>query len=204
MELQQMRETLLSRTISIVANNGLNKTTTKAITSGTGINEVYIYRNFSNKEDLLAKAFDKLDGELANVITQSLCAMCMHELNFDLRCKMYFSKVWKFMLTNKEFCLAFVQYYYSLYFPKYSAEAHKKRYEDLVKKLSSVFKDDSDVWMILSYILTSLLDFAVKVHNGQIADSDEYSDLVFCIVYASVKQYVKTPEEISNFISTAE
>lgn len=37
-----MREKLIARTISVIATEGLDKTTTKAITTGTGINEAYI------------------------------------------------------------------------------------------------------------------------------------------------------------------
>ena len=63
---QETRQTLIAKTISVIANEGLDKTTTKAITQGTGINEAYIYRNFKSKEDLLSKTFDELDEELVN------------------------------------------------------------------------------------------------------------------------------------------
>lgn len=35
---------LIDRTIIVIAENGLDKTTTKAIVKGTDINEAYIYR----------------------------------------------------------------------------------------------------------------------------------------------------------------
>ena len=190
-----MREKLIARTISVIATEGLDKTTTKAITTGTGINEAYIYRHFSDKKDLLSKAFDKLDEELVAKVMQHLPAMYMQELEYELRCRVFFEAVWKFLLGNKEKCLAFVQYYYSLYFTKYSAESHKRRYIPIVEKFKDAFKDEADVWMILNHILNVMLDFAVKVHNGQMPSEDNYSEHVFLVIYRSVEQYFRKSKE---------
>ena len=188
---QDMREKLIARTISVIANEGLDKTTTKAITTGTGINEAYIYRHFSDKTDLLSKTFDKLDDELVAKLLQHLPVMYMRELEYELRYRVFFEEVWKFLLGNKEKCLAFVRYYYSPYFTKYSAESHKRRYVPVVEKFKEAFKDEADVWMILNHILNVMLDFAVKAHNGQMPKKDNYVEHVFLVIYASVKQYFR-------------
>ena len=192
---QDMREKLIARTISVIATEGLDKTTTKAITTGTDINEAYIYRHFSDKKDLLSKAFDKLDEELVAKVMQHLPVMYMQELEYELRCRVFFEAVWKFLLGNKEKCLAFVQYYYSLYFTKYSAESHKRRYIPIVEKFKDAFKDEADVWMILNHILNVMLDLAVKVHNGQMPSEDNYSEHVFLVIYRSVEQYFRKSKE---------
>lgn len=191
---QDMREKLIARTISVIANEGLDKTTTKAITTGTGINEAYIYRHFSDKTDLLSKTFDKLDDELVAKVTQHLPVMYMQELEYELRCRVFFEAVWKFMLGSKEKCLAFIRYYYSPYFTKYSVESHRKRYVPIVEKFKDAFKDEADVWMILNHILNVMLDFAVKVHNDQMPKEDNYAEHVFRVIYQSVKQYFKGEE----------
>lgn len=190
-----MREKLIARTITVIANEGLDKTTTKAITTGTGINEAYIYRHFSDKNNLLSKTFDKLDDELVAKVMQHLPVMYMQELEYELRCRVFFEAVWKFLLSNREKCLAFVRYYYSPYFTKYSISVHKQRYKPLVEKFKDAFIDEADVWMILNHILNVMLDFAVKVHNGQMPSNDEYAEHVFRVIYASVKQYFRTNEE---------
>ena len=192
---QDMREKLITRTITVIATEGLDKTTTKAITTGTGINEAYIYRHFSDKKDLLSKTFDKLDDELVAKVMQHLPVMYMQELEYELRCRVFFEAVWKFMLANKEHCLAFIQYYYSPYFTKYSVEAHKKRYVSVVEKFKDAFKDEADVWMILNHILNVMLDFAVKVHNGQMPSEDNYSEHVFLVIYRSLEQYFRKTKE---------
>ena len=188
---QDMQETLIARTISVIANEGLDKTTTKAITQGTGINEVYIYRLFSGKEGLLEKTFDKLDDELLTAITRSMPIMYVYDIEFEQRCRTFFDSVWLFLLGNKEKCISFVRYFYSTYFIKHSAERHKLRFIPVLEKLSPAFKDEADVWMILNHILNVMLDFAVKVHNGQMPENDDYSEHVFRVVYRSVEQYFK-------------
>ena len=182
---------LIGQTIIVIAENGLDKTTTKAIVKGTDINEAYIYRYFSDKEDLLSHVFDTLDEELVAKVMQHLPVMYMRELEYELRCRVFFEAVWKFLLGNKEKCLAFVQYYYSPYFTKYSAESHKRRYIPVVEKFKEAFKDEADVWMILNHILNIMLDFAVKAHNGQMPKEDSYVEHVFLVIYASVKQYFR-------------
>ncbi len=197
MKHQNVRNRLIENTIRIIAENGFDKTTTKAIVSGTDINEAYIYRDFSDKEDLFAKVFDQLDEELIAKLMQHLPVMYMSELEFGVRCRVFFTAVWKFLLGNKEKCLAFVQYYYSPRFNKYSADRHKQRYRPLVEKFSEAFIDEADVWMILNHILNVMLDFAVKVHNDHMSKEDSYSEHVFRVIYRSVEQYFKK-EEVNN------
>lgn len=198
MKHQNVRNRLIENTIRIIAENGFDKTTTKAIVSGTDINEAYIYRDFSDKEDLFVKVFDQLDEELIAKLMQHLPVMYMRELEFEVRCRVFFTAVWKFLLGNKEKCLAFVRYYYSPYFNKYSADRHKQRYRPLVEKFSEAFIDEADVWMILNHILNVMLDFAVKVHNDHMSKEDSYSEHVFRVIYRSVEQYFKKEEVNDN------
>ncbi len=183
---------LIDRTITVIAENGLDKTTTKAIVKGTDINEAYIYRFFKDKEDLLSRVFDELDDELVAKAMQHVEVMYMQELEYELRCRVFFTAIWKFLLGNKEKCLAFIRYYYSPYFQKYSYETHKQRYAPLVMKFQDAFKDGADTWMILNHVLNVILDFAVKVHNGQMPNEDIYAEHVFRVIYRSIEQYFKT------------
>lgn len=190
-----MRETLISRTITVIANEGLDKATTKAITTGTGINEAYIYRQFSDKSDMLTKTFDSLDDELVEKTLEHLPVMYMCELEYETRCRIFFSAMWNFLLGNREKCLAFIRYYYSPYFAKNSAQTHKQRFAPVVEKFKVAFKAEADVWMILNHILNVMLDFAFKVHNDQMQKEDNYTEHVFRVIYASIKQYFKTRDE---------
>jgi len=129
---------------------------------------------------------------------KQMSVIYMQELEYELRWRVFFFAVWKFLLGNKEKCVTFVRYYYSPYFAKYSLEEHVKRYRPLVERFSDFFKDEADVWMILNHILNVMLDFALKVHNGQMPADDDYAEHVFRVVYRSVEQYFKQQEKESE------
>ena len=195
MKQDELRFRLIDGTIRVIARDGLEKATTKLIGLETSINEAYIYRCFKNKEDMFAKAFDYLDEELVSRTMQFIEVMHMQNVDIETRCRVYFNAIWKFLLGNRDKCLAFVRYYYSPNFSKYSAEEHKKRYLPLIDMISTAFKDEADVWMILNHILNVMLDFAVKVHNNQMSEDDDYAEHVFRVIYASIKQYFKDSNE---------
>lgn len=194
MKQEEIRSALIDGTIRVIAREGLDKASTKQIGLETSTNEAYIYRCFADKEDMLAKAFDSLDGELFTETMRHVEVMYMEGMAFAIRCRAYFFAVWKFLLGNRDKCLAYVQYFYSPYFRKHSAQGHEKRFVPLVNKFRDAFRDEADVWMILNHILNVLLDFAVKVHNGIMSGSEEYAEHVFRVIYASVKQYFRGNE----------
>ena len=198
MKQQNVRERLIESTIRNFADRGLDKTTTKSIVSGTDINEAYIYSNFSDKEDLFSKTFEALDEELVAKLLHHVSVMYMRELDFELRCRVFFKDIWDFLVGNREKCLAFVRYYYSPYFLKHSVVSHRKRYEPIVDVFRRAFIEEADVWMILNHILNVMLDFAVKVHNGQMSKDDDYSEHVFRVVYRSIEQYFNEEEGTTN------
>ena len=197
MKQDELRRGLIDGTIHVIARDGLDKASTKQIGIVTSINEAYIYRCFKDKEDMFAKTFDTLDDELIAKLMQHVSIMYVQDMEYELRCRFFFSAIWKFFIGNKEKCLTYVRYYYSPYFSKYSAASHKARYQPLINKFRDAFKDEADVWMILNHILNVMLDFAVKVHNDQMPGEDNYSEHVFRVIYRSVEQYFKQ-EEVKN------
>ena len=195
MKQDEIRRGLIDGTIHIIANDGFEKATTKQIGMKTSINEGYIYRYFRDKEDLFSKSFDTLDEELFAQAMQHVEIMYVQGMEYEMRCRFYFAAIWGFLLGNRDKCLTYVRYYYSPYFFKLSAEAHKNRFTPLVNKFKDAFKGEADVWMILNHILNVVLDFAVKVHNGQMPDEENYSEQVFRVIYASIKQYFRNVKE---------
>lgn len=192
MKQDDLSQALIDGTIHIIAQNGLDKATTKAISKATGINEVYIYRLFENKERLFEKAFEYLDNQLLEKCLLHIDVMYMSEIDYETRCRIYFLAMWRFLIGNKDEIFMYVHYYYSPHFKKYSAEAHKKRFLPLVNKFRDAFKEEAAVWLILNHILNVMLDFALMVHNDEMPKEDNYSEHVFRVIYQSVKQYFKT------------
>ena len=186
-----VKEVLIDRAIEVLGSAGMDKATTKAIVAGTGISEVYIYRHFANKEDLLSKAFDKLDNELAMKVAMHVHVMYIQSMEYQDRCRFFFTAVWEFLLQNKTKCAAFMRYYYSPYFDKYSADAHKARFEPLILKFQDAFREESNVWMLLNHILSTMMDFALKVYDGELPNNEETAEHVFRIIYYAVRPYFK-------------
>lgn len=191
MRVCNVREKLIENTIRVIAQEGLDKTTTKKIVSNTDINEAYIYTYFESKEDLFTKVFEYLDAGLAKELDLRLPILCAKDIDFEMRHRMFFTAIWDFMMKNRENCITFVRYYYSAYFLKYSVTSHKKRYEPIVEKFNAVFIDEADVWMILNHMLNVILDFAIMVHGGQMSNEDDYVEHVFRVIYCSIEQYFK-------------
>ena len=73
-------------------------------------------------------------------------------------------------------------------------EGHQKRVAQIAERFRPAFIDEADVQMILEHILNVMLDFAVKVFNGQMPDNDEYAEHVFRVVYAAIRQYFRNNE----------
>ena len=155
------------------------------------MNQVYIYRCFEDKEDMFAKVFATLDDEFVTKAMQHVEVMYISDMEYEVRCRFYFSAIWNFLLGNRDKCLTYVRYYYSPYFTKYSLDEHNRRFIPLVNKFKDAFKEDAEVRLILGHILNIMLDFAVKVYNGQMPNDDDHAEHVFRVVYRSIEQYFK-------------
>lgn len=186
-----VRDRLLEGTIQVIATQGLDKATTKAISKKTGLFETYIYQYFSNKDLLLAEAFKKLDEELLAVLERSSETLATADMDIKEKSMAYFLAIWEFMLGKKERCLAYIRYYCSPYFGKYSSEGHIQRYAEITQKLSSVLREEADKWMLLNYILSTTMMFATKVIDGSLIDNENAREHVFNVIYSAVSTYFK-------------
>lgn len=67
------KQAFIEGTVRVVARDGLDKTTTKAIATEAGLSEAYIYRCFESKEALLCAAFHMEDVAFAYVRLKMEC-----------------------------------------------------------------------------------------------------------------------------------
>lgn len=191
MKREETRQILIDGTIRVIAREGLDSASTKLIGLETNMNQAYIYRCFEDKEDMFAKVFSYLDNEFFSTAMDHIDVMYDQSLDFETRCRRYFNAMWQFLVGNRDKCLTYIQYYYSPYFTNFSVEEHKKRFTPLVNRFSDAFRAQANVWMLLNHILNVMLDFAVKVHNNQMPDGDNYVEHIFRVIYASLQQYFK-------------
>ena len=155
------------------------------------MNESYIYRLFGSKEKLYASAFVQLDTELCLAFKKGMKKLALHEGNLKDGLYELFLIAWDFVLRKEERCRCYVRYYYSIYFKGDSIIAHNKLFEGIVKDASPMFKDEADVAAILHSVFTSLLDFAIRVYNGDLENNDENRPHVFNVLYCMMSTYLK-------------
>ena len=193
---QEIRELLIKNTIRLIAEGGFEKATTHAITHsgeslpGIKMNEVYIYRLFGSKENLYAVAFSHLEQEIVTAIRECI-AVYDDGLLGDTKEKLreVFHKVWRFVLINEDHCRCYIRYYYSIYFVKDSFEAHDMLFERIITEFSRLFKEEADVKSILHSVFTTILDFAVRVYNGNLENTELNAEHIFNVLYCMMMTY---------------
>lgn len=193
----EIRELLISNAIHLIAEGGFEKATTKELTFCSGhlpgikMNEAYVYRIFGNKERLYEAAFLRLDSELFQSFQKALKAMKAHEGSLKEKLYELFIITWEFILGNEERFRCYVRYYYSVYFRGSSLESHNKLFKEIVDEASVFFKEEADVGSILHGVFFALFDFAIRVYNGDLEDSEINRPHVFNVLCCMMMSYFK-------------
>jgi len=197
----EIKELLIKNAIHLIAEGGFEKATTKELTHSGGqlpdfkMNEVYIYRFFGSKENLYEAAFVRLDTELFYAFKRGVELVGGFEDGVKDKLGRFFLMAWKFILGNEERCRCYVRYYYSIYFKGRSSEAHKKLFEGIVGEMAALFKDEADVEAILHSVFTAMFDFAIRVYNGELENSDINRPHIFNVLYCMMATYLRKSEK---------
>ena len=186
-----VRDRLINATVKVISSQGLDKATTKVIAKEAGLYETYIYQYFSSKENLFAETFDTLDGELIYVIMKNMPIFDQTEKSFYQRAKEYFNEIWGFMVSTPGRCTAFVRYYYSPYFNKYSVQQHTQLYAPLRDRCQQLFRPEADVPMLMLFMLSTMSMFAQTVIDGRLEDNENNRKHVLGVIYNAVSPYFR-------------
>ncbi|MBE6799311.1 MAG: TetR/AcrR family transcriptional regulator [Ruminococcaceae bacterium] len=192
----EMRQKLIDSTIHVVANDGIHRATTKAISTHSGINEAYIYRFFNDKDDMLKEAFAYLDEEMVSAIMRFLPIMDSDEVDFRERSRRFFGKYWEFLIGNRDKCSFFIKYYYSQHYDSYPVDERAKAYQRVVDGFAPAFKKGTNVWALLNHILDVIFCNYVKVLRNEIPADESSADMVYSFVYRSIEPYFEWTEEV--------
>ncbi len=186
-----LRQELIQGTVETVAALGLENTTTNAICKTCGVNVAYIYRFFSDKEDLIAKAFGVVDTQFLEQILANYTVLNYESIDYEARCHVLFMKCWDYLMAHPKEITFYVRYYYSSSFQKYACAEHMRRYIGLFDKMKTAFPDTVDVKTVLHHILDTLLSEATKQINSPSEDSNTAATKTFFLIFSVVKNYVK-------------
>ena len=67
----------------------------------------------------------------------------------------------------------------------------------MLDSFSPLFKEEAEVYAIMHSVFTMLLDFAIRVYNGEIEDNEINRPHVFNVLYCMMVTYFKDPETVS-------
>ena len=193
----EIKELLIENAIHLIAEGGFEKATTKELTHSGGqlpdfkMNEVYIYRFFGSKEKLYETAFVRLDAELLQAFKNGVELVGGFDGERKKKLSEFFVLAWNFILGNEERCRCYVRYYYSIYFKGDSRRSHKRLFEGIITEMTPIFKEEADVEAILHSVFTAMFDFAIRVYNGELEDSDINRPHIFNVLYCMMATYFK-------------
>ena len=191
----EIKELLIANAIKLISEGGFEKATTKALTYCGGslpefkMNEVYIYRLFKSKEQLYEAAFTSLDNELFCALKSGV--EDVGGFGGDTKQNLYefFLKAWRFILNDEAHCRCYVRFYYSIYFKGSVKESHRRYFKTMTDMFAPVFKKEANAYAILHSVFTLLLDFAIRVYNGDLEDNEDSRMHIFNILYCMVETY---------------
>lgn len=177
---------MMQAAIDAVVEYGLENATARVIGKMSGVNEVYIYRYFANKDDMLAKTFGYLDELFLETILENFPVMNYDNIDYQYRCRMMFDKCWAYIMNRRQECIFYIRYYYSLLFQELSYDEHMKRYEVLIEKTKYDCHPAADVRTVLHHILDTMLGQARKQITHP-KDPEAAKENAFWLVYSVLK-----------------
>ena len=191
MEVQEMRQVFIDSAVRVVARDGMEKTTTKAIASEAKLNEAYIYKCFSGKDDLLSAALHMEDVNFANLLQETLPVMHMPGLSWKERAYILWKRSWDFILNEPADCIFYIRYYYSASCRAHAYETHLACFRPLIEKASKSFKPGTNMDMLIHQIFSTMLFFASRVLGGELENSEETTAWAFEQIYSFVVPNVR-------------
>lgn len=191
MEVQEMRQVFIDSAVRVVARDGMEKATTKAIASEAKLNEAYIYKCFSGKDDLLSAALHMEDVNFANHLQKTLPVMRMPGFSWKERAYILWKKIWEFVLSKPADCIFYIRYYYSASCRAYAYETHLACFRPLIEQASKSFKPGTYMDMLIHQVFSTMLFYASGVLNSEMENSEETTKWAFEQIYSFVLPNVR-------------
>ena len=161
----EVKELLISNAIHLIAEGGFEKATTKELAHCGGH-----LADFKMNEVYIYRFFGGKEQ--------------LYE---------FFSLAWQFILGNEERCRCYVRYYYSVYFKGNSLAAHRTLFGEMISVMAPLFREEADAASVLHSVFVAMLDFAIRVYNGDLEDNEVNRSLVCNVLYCMLMTYFKNP-----------
>lgn len=198
MDRETVKKSFIDAAIKIAAEKGMNAITSRSLESVSNTNQYYLYRVFDSVDDVIVKAsifardtFINLGYECMKIYEGAIDKELSEEECQELD-KAFFSVLWEGFKKDNEIYTFYVRFYYNYVYPDtYSTDEAKIDYKPFLRVMSPLFKEDTDLMVILMMLMETLSRFAAKVSNGELDDSKETDALVFNHVFKLLYPYLK-------------
>lgn len=191
MEQQNIKQAFIDSAVRVVARDGMEKATTKAIAAEAKLNEAYIYKCFPSKDELLSEALHMEDVNFANFLQKTLPIMHMPGFSWKERAYILWKKIWEFVLHKPADCIFYIRYYYSASCRAHAYDVHLACYKPLIEKAAKTFRPGTNMDMLIHQIFSTMLFFASRVMNGEMENSEETTTWAFEQIYSFVVPNVR-------------
>lgn len=197
MEIYEMKQVFLQSAIRVVAREGLDKATTKAIAKEAHLNEAYIYKCYSGKDELLNDALIMEDKNFADLLYETLPVMHDSCLPWKSRAFVLWKRSWDFILEEPDDCIFYIRFYFASIGLNSVYRKHLESYQPLIEKVRPSFKPGTNMDMVIHQIFCTMLFFASRVMNGDLENNEETTLWTFEQIYCFIVPHVR-PELMEN------
>lgn len=191
LEIFEMQQVFKDAAVRVVARDGLDKVTTKAIAREAKLNEAYIYKCFENKDDLLNEALNMEDANFA-VLQEELFPVIYDErLSYRERAYVIWKRSWDFILEERDDCIFYIRFYFASIGLNHVYRKHMDAYWPLVERVRPLFKEGTNMEMLCHQVFCTMLLFAARVMDGDLENNEETTQWVFNQIDAFVTPNVR-------------
>lgn len=181
-----MKRVFMKSAVRVVARDGLEKATTKAIAREAHLNEAYIYKCFSGKDDLLDATLYEGDACYAAVLYASAPVLHDASQSWKERCFALWQQSWAFVLSDRDACIFYIRFYFAALGMSRVFGRHLAGYQPLFEQIRPFFKPNANVEMVIHQVFCTMLFFASRVVDGDLPDNDETTRWAFEQVYSFI------------------
>ena len=175
---------LIRAAIHAVAQDGLERTTTRSIGAAAGINDAYIYRCFSDKEDLLSRAYMLVNEDLVGLLIRRIGEAGKKGMTDGYQRFAYIIRgLWDALLDNPENCIFCDYYYHSASYKKHTAELHHAVAMRLLDKMGENHNLRPQAEFSLYHLMETLFAFAAKAVEGYYPKTEDGFEQVAARLY---------------------
>lgn len=192
-----MKQVFRKSAVHVVAREGLEKATTKAIAGYAGLNEAYIYKCYSGKDELLNDALHMEDENFVALLHETLPVMQAPGMPWKSRAFVLWKRSWDFILEEPDDCIFYIKFYFASIGVNSVYRKHLDSYQPLIESVRPSFKPGTNMEMVVHQIFCTMLFFASRVMDGDLENNDETTLWVFEQIYCFIVPHVR-PERLQD------